>query len=102
MKNITSTLHNLATEAKAEEGKIVGKHRKAERTPIGHHIHRTAVHFLHTGQLMWMGLPAILAFEAARPAWVRFVETPISNILFGDHGSTTVHAASTVAQHYFG
>lgn len=102
MNKITSTLHTLSNEAKAEEQKIVGKHRKAERTPIGHHIHRTAVHFLHTGQLMWMGLPAILAFEAARPAWQKFVETPIADLMFGNHSSAHAEAMSTIAQHYFG
>jgi len=102
MNSITSTLHTLATEAKAEETKIVGKHRKA-LTPnqkIAHKIHRTAVHVMHTGQLMWIGLPAIFAFELGRPAWVRFVETPIADLMFGDHGSTHVEALSTITQHF--
>lgn len=104
MKNITSTLHNLATEAKAEEGKIVGKHRKVETSTAKavRVAHKASVHAMHTGQIMWVGLSPILVFEAARPAWARFVETPIADLMFGNHGSSTVHAASTVAQHFIG
>lgn len=105
MKNFTNGLRTLAEEAKAEERKIVGRHRK-ELSPnqvLAHKAHRAAVHVYHTGQLMWVGLPAILAFEAARPAWARFVETPIANILFGDHATPThTEAIGTVAQHFFG
>lgn len=102
LSHITKTLENLANEAKAEESKIVGKHRKEAKTPIVHHLHRTAVHVYHTGQLMWIGLPAILAFEAARPAWEKFVETPLTDIMFGSHGSSHTEALGTIAQHYFG
>lgn len=107
MNSITSTLHTIAEEAKAEETKIIGRHRKAlsPQQKIAHKAHRAFVHVYHTGQLAWIGLPAIFAFEAARPIWERFVETPIANTLFGEH-TETVHAlpatVSTIAQHYIG
>lgn len=101
---ITRTLHNLADEAKAEETKIIGRHRKA-LTPnqvIAHKAHRAAVHVYHTGQLMWLGLPAILAFEISRPAWMRYVETPLSELMFGHGESATTHAIGTISQHIIG
>lgn len=107
MNKINSILHNLATEAKAEEGKIVGRHRK-ELSPnqkIAHKVHRAAVHVYHTGQLMWIGLPAIIAFELGRPAWMKFVETPIADLMFGNHSSAHTEALSTlstISTHYFG
>lgn len=102
MNSITNTLTSLANEAKAEEQKIVGKHRKPAKTPLSHHVHRTVVHVMHTGQLMWIGLPAILAFEAARPAWEKFIEVPLSSLMFGHPDSTHTEAISTITQHYFG
>ena len=107
MNKITSTLHTLSNEAKAEESKIVGRHRKA-LTPnqvIARNAHRTAIHVFHTFQLMWIGLPAILAFEVSRPAWMRFVETPLSELMFG-HGDSTTHEAmstlNTLSTHFIG
>lgn len=104
MNKLNSTLRDLANEAKAEEGKIVGRHRKelSPQQKIAYKAHRTAVHVLHTGQVMWIGLAPILAFELGRPAWARFVETPIANVMFGNHGSAHTEAMTTIAQHYFG
>lgn len=104
LSHITNTLANLAKEAKAEESKIVGRHRANAKTPLAHHLHRFGVHAMHTGQLAWIGLPAILAFEAARPAWQRYVETPIADTLFGNHGSvhTTAQTVSTITAHFLG
>jgi hypothetical protein len=99
MKN---TLRNLANEAKAEERKIVGRHRRTP-TPnekIAHTAHRAAVHVLHTGQLAWIGLPAIFAFEAARPIWERFVEIPLSSMMFGEHATTHTESIATLTAHF--
>lgn len=99
---IRSTLHNLAQEAKAEETKIVGRHRDNNRRPMSHRIHRTAVHLMHTGQLTAIGLPAILAFEAARPVWEKFVEAPMKEFMFGHDSSAHVEALSTISTHFLG
>lgn len=107
MKNITRDLHNYAKtlriEAEAEESKVIGRHRRAESASsrIARNVHRTSVHVTHTGSLIGAGLPAILAFEAARPAWQKFVEHPIAELMFG-HGEETHTTAATIAQHFIG
>lgn len=102
LTSITATLRDLASEAEAEEKKVVGKHRKEPSTPIVRNVHLTAVHVFHTAKLAWMGLPAILGFEVMRPLWERYVETPLSDVMIGGNTETHTEALSTIARHYFG
>lgn len=89
MGRISSTLRNLAKEAEADEHRLshhVAQHRLVlTRAEImAEKAHRTAKHCVHILILTGAGLPAILAFETARPLWVRYVESPLSRIMLGN------------------
>lgn len=78
-------LHELAEEAKADEQKIVGKHRRNEspRTKTLRAAHNASKHAVHFVWLTWVGMPAILTFEAGRPFWEKYVELPLSTVMVG-------------------
>src|SRR3954471_3036114 len=87
--NLATNFRNLAKEAEADESRMkaeIGRHRRIETKAekLQHHAHNTAKHAVHVIALTWMGLPAILAFEAARPLWSKYVETPLSDIMVGN------------------
>lgn len=61
----------------------MGRHSKIEPTNIKIHnvAHKTGHSFHEFLKITALGLPAILAFEAARPIWTHFVEHPIAQTL---------------------
>lgn len=100
MGKFVQKVHNLAIEAEQDEKKIVGKHRRDE----GVHIkavraaHNTSKHAIHVVALTWAGMPAILAFEAARPWWEKYVESNLTHMVGSEH----VEAIHTVSNHFLG
>lgn len=101
---LATNFRNLAKEAEADERRVareIGRHRRVETKAeiLLAKAHRTQKHMVHTIILVWTGLPAILAFEAARPLWVKYVESPLSDIMVG---TSHTEAFSTIAGHFLG
>lgn len=105
--NLVTNFRSLAHEAEADERAVqheIGRHRRiATKREVlyrkGHHVAKHCVHIL---LLTWAGLPAILAFETARPLWVKYVETPITDITVGHDAvvSHTTEVLNLLIAHY--
>lgn len=101
---LVANFRNLAKEAEADERRVaqeIGRHRRVETKAekVAARAHNTTKHLVHTIILVWAGLPAILAFETARPLWVKYVESPLSDVMVG---TSHVEAMHTITTHFLG
>lgn len=92
MGRFISTIRDLANEAEADERRVtthLPKHRRVltKSEIAAEKAHKVAKHVVHVFILAGVGLPGILAFETARPLWVKYVESPLSDMMVGSGGT---------------
>lgn len=85
MKIVRNLEHEAELDEKREMARI-GRHRRVETKAekMRAKAHPVAKHCVHLVWLAGAGLPAIIFFETLRPLWVKYVETPMSEIMVGN------------------
>jgi len=91
--HVVLNVRKLAQEAEADERREaarIGRHRQPmTRAGILHEkAHNTSKHLVHIILLTGAGMPAILTFEALRPLWTKYIETPLTDVMIGSHPAT--------------